>query len=630
MKSSITAKILIAGLIFVIGVLLTETPAVKKLDFAFLDWMMISQETTEEPSTIVVALDQYTTSIFGWPLDKSLYAALISVLHDAGAEKIGFDLFFDSRQEAGDEETLEKMIAEEDFLGETGIKTGTIFGSYINRDFQNDPARISTYPATPKNSIKNCNCIPESEEGKQEKKFSYIQPLVPGIAKHSPQVAHVHIIPSEVDRVNRTVLGCKNVFDGTVPDLALAMTGLRSGKEDCFEQIVPYFRKAAQFDTISIFDVISATESDEKLAELKKRINGKYVLLGATDKTLKDVGPTPSGDMEPLVYVHANRLEAFLNDVKIRELPVWINYIFVFFLLASLILVVKLARYYLIYTAVSIPLLFFLSFAVFRTTFYFIHPMAALLPLVFTMIGSASYIGWKYFLFNQVLSNAFDDYVSPEILKWLKDTGGESLKKDSAQRREISILFSDIAGYTSLSNSLNAESIMKSLELYLDEMMKITADCNGYVDKINGDGLMILFGAPKPFEDHAQKALECALKMQKRVTEMQEQWQEITGRELKIRIGVATDRVFVGNLGGKGHIEYSAIGRGVNLAARLEKSSDEGGILVSEMTLEKAMMRPHGKSREVELKGYENKVKVWQISSIDIENTLLENGETDV
>ena len=630
MKSSITVKIFIAVLIFITGVLLTKTPAVKKMDFAFLDWMMITQNVEEEPSTVVVALDQYTTRIFGWPLDKSLYAAIISVLHDAGAKKIGFDLFFTDRKETQDEDELKKMIGSEEFLGETGVKTGTIFGSYINRDFQNDPDRISSYPATPKKSIKNCNCVPESEEGKQEKEFSYIQPLVPGIAKNSPQVAHVHIIPSDVDRVNRTILGCKNVFDGTVGDLALTMTGLGSSKEDCCEQIVPYFRKATQFDTISISDVIAATGSDEKLAQLKKRINGKYVLLGSTDKTLKDVGPTPSGNMEPLVYVHANRLEGLLNNVKIREFPVWINYVFVFFLLAAFVLVVKLARYYFIYTAVSIPLFFLLSFVVFRTTFYFIHPMAALLPLVFTMMGSASYIGWKYFLFNQVLSNAFDNYVSPEILKWLKDTGGESLKKDSARRREISILFSDIAGYTSLSNSLNAESIMKSLELYLDEMMKVTADYNGYVDKINGDGLMILFGAPKPFEDHAQKALECALKMQQRVSEMQGQWTEITGRELKIRIGVATDKVFVGNLGGKGHIEYSAIGRGVNLAARLEKSSDVGGILVSEMTLEKAVMRPDGKSREVELKGYENKVKVWQISSIYIENTQTENGDTDV
>jgi len=630
MKSSLSAKLSIAALLFVIAMLLTETPAVKKLDFAFLDWMMINHETKEEPSTVVVALDQYTTRIFGWPLDKSLYAALISVLNEAGAKSIGFDLFFDSRHEASDEETLQKMVAEEELLGKTGSDTGAIFGSYINTDFRYDPKEALHYPPTPKNSLGSCDCIPNSEEEKKEKKFSYVQPLVPGVAKYNPKVAHVHIIPSKVDRVNRTILSCKNVFDGVVPDLALAMSGLKASHEDCFEQVVPYFRKAEQFDTISISDVISSTESEEQLAKLKQRIKGKYVLLGATDKTLKDVGPTPSGNMEPLVFVHANRLEGLLHNVKIRQFTMWI--VFLLSAIISIIIVgyTQQARFYLIFSAISIPLFYGVSFLVFRSTLWVIPPMKALLPLFFTLIGSASYIGWKYFLFNQVLSNAFDDYVSPEILKWLKDTGGESLKKDSAERREISILFSDIAGYTSLSNSLNAESIMKSLELYLDEMMKITADHNGYVDKINGDGLMILFGAPKPFEDHAQKALKCAIKMQQRVGQMQKEWQDITDRELKIRIGVATDTVFVGNLGGKGHIEYSAIGRGVNLAARLEKSSEIGQVLVSEKTIEKAQMRPDGQSREVELKGYDNKVKVWQISCEGIENTKVENGDPDV
>ncbi|HQO92778.1 MAG TPA: adenylate/guanylate cyclase domain-containing protein, partial [bacterium] len=181
-------------------------------------------------------------------------------------------------------------------------------------------------------------------------------------------------------------------------------------------------------------------------------------------------------------------------------------------------------------------------------------------------------------------------------------------------------LFSDIAGYTSLSNSLNADSIMKSLRLYLDEMMTITAEHNGYVDKINGDGLMILFGAPKPFNDHAKKALDCAVAMQKKVHDMQKEWMEITGRELKIRIGIATDTVFVGNLGGAGHIEYSAIGRGVNFAARLESKSEIGGILVSEETVESAGLRPEGYKRSVELKGYEGEVAVWQISPVNYEN----------
>ena len=630
MKSSKTAKLFIAVILFVIGVLITETPAVRTLDFSFLDWMMITQETKERPSTVIVALDQYTTRIFGWPLDKSLYAALISVLNDAGAKSMGFDLFFTDRHEATDEEALAEMVAEEELLGKTGAETGAIFGSYINTDFRYDPKLAGDYPSTPKNSMGSCECTQEIGEHKLKRKFSYIQPLVPGVAKYRPKVAHVHLIPSDVDRVNRSIQGCKSVFDGVVPDLALAVTGLKARKEDCTEQIVPYFRKAGQFDTISIADVITATESEEKLAELKKRVKGKYVLLGATDKTLKDVGPTPSGDMEPLVFVHANRLEALLHNIKIVEPDMWIV-LFAGFILSMLcIIFMEHARYYLIAAGISVPVFFFLSFGVFRASFWYFPPIKVLLPVFFTLMGTASYIGWKYFLFNQVLSNAFDNYVSPEILKWLKDTGGEILKKDSAQRREITILFSDIAGYTSLSNSLNAENIMKSLGLYLDEMMKITADYNGYVDKINGDGLMILFGAPKPFDDNAEKALKCALKMQKRVAEMQDTWQAITKRELKIRIGVATDMVFVGNLGGKGHIEYSAIGRGVNLAARLEKKSDVGGILVSERTLEKAQMRPDGQSREVELKGYDNKVKVWQITSEGIEKTQLDNGDTNV
>lgn len=630
MKSSRTVKLSIAIVLFIIGFLITETPAVKKLDFAFLDWMMITQETKEEPSTVVVALDQYTTTIFGWPLDRSLYAALISVLKEAGAKSIGFDLFFDSRKEASDEEALARMVAEEEFLGETAAKNVAILGSYINTDFRYDPKQASGYPPTPQKTLGICKCIPETKEQQLQKKFSYIQPLVSGVAEHKPKVAHVHLISSKVDRVNRSIQGCRNVFDGSVPDLALAVTGIEARPEDCSEQIVPYFRKAEQFDMISIADVITSTESDEKFSELKKRINGKYILLGATDKTLKDIGPTPSGDMEPLVFVHANRLEALIHGISIVQPDIWIAIIIILVLSALCILFVEHARYYLVFAGISIPVFFILSFAAFRASFWFFPPMKVLMPFFFTLIGSASYMGWKYFLFNQVLSNAFDNYVSPEILKWLKDTGGEILKKDSAQRREISILFSDIAGYTSLSNSLNAESIMKSLGLYLDEMMKITADYNGYVDKINGDGLMILFGAPKPFEDNAEKALKCALKMQQRVDEMQEMWQEITGRELKIRIGVATDTVFVGNLGGKGHIEYSAIGRGVNLAARLEKKSEIGGVLVSERTLEKAQMRPTGESREVELKGYENKVKVWQISSEGIKETELDNGEKHV
>ena len=107
--------------------------------------------------------------------------------------------------------------------------------------------------------------------------------------------------------------------------------------------------------------------------------------------------------------------------------------------------------------------------------------MNLVFPFLMGAIFVAAFIGWNYFLFNQTLSHAFDTYVSPEILSWLKETGGEVLQSDAAELREITILFSDIAGYTSLSNSLEVDAIMSSLRLYLDEMMTITSQNQGYV-----------------------------------------------------------------------------------------------------------------------------------------------------
>jgi len=619
MKSSWFVSFIVTLIAFLAGIGATYTSAVKKLDNSFLDMMMITEKSEHESHSVVVAVDQYSLSIFGWPVDKSLYGAMISVLHEAGAKKIGFDLFFTDRKEENDPEALQRMIESEELLGVVAAETGTILGSFINRDFRNDESKITGYPETPKKAKTECPCIDSDKYEILDGKFSFLEKLVPGISKFNPEIAHVHVIPSDIDRVNRSIIGCKRVFDGCVKDLAMAVTGTDPYPECCKEEIIPYFRNASQFDVISMADVINASESEEKMAALKKRIDNKYVFVGATDQTLKDVGPTPSGLVEPLVFLHANRAEALLDGIKIRTFPQWIFFAVSFLICSLLVYFFNHARWFMISGSAAVPFVYGASYLLFRHSFVNLPPLELALPFIFANFAVAGYFGWKYFLFNQVLSNAFDNYVSPEILSWLKETGGKVLQSDSAERREITILFSDIAGYTSLSNSLNAENIMKSLRLYLDAMMLITAEHNGYVDKINGDGLMILFGAPKPFKDHAKKAFECAQAMQKKVHDMQDEWMKVTERELKIRIGMATDTVFVGNLGGAGHIEYSAIGRGVNFAARLESKSEIGGILISEETVKAMGKRPEGYKRSVELKGYTGEVDVWQIPPVNYE-----------
>ena len=120
----------------------------------------------------------------------------------------------------------------------------------------------------------------------------------------------------------------------------------------------------------------------------------------------------------------------------------------------------------------------------------------------------------------------------------------------------------------------------------------------GYVDKINGDGLVVLFGAPRNSEAHAREAFACARDMHRAVVNANARWKAITGADLHIRIGVATGSAFVGNLGGAGHFEYSAIGQVVNLAARLESKSEVGGILLSAATRAGLSEQPAGAWRD--------------------------------
>ena len=130
---------------------------------------------------------------------------------------------------------------------------------------------------------------------------------------------------------------------------------------------------------------------------------------------------------------------------------------------------------------------------------------------------------------------------------------------------------------------------------------------------------MILFGAPRRSNNHAEEAAMCGIKMQERVAELQGAWQKITHRPLRIRVGLATGKVFVGNLGGAGHIEFSAIGRNVNLAARLESGSEIGGVLMSKECYDKLSEKPVGWWRKVALKGYDDLVKVWQVPPLGID-----------
>jgi len=182
---------------------------------------------------------------------------------------------------------------------------------------------------------------------------------------------------------------------------------------------------------------------------------------------------------------------------------------------------------------------------------------------------------------------AFRKYVPAELVRQLIRTGEEA--RLGGRKRELTILFSDIAGFTTTSENLSPENLMVHLSEYLDEVTSIVIHEKGTVDKYIGDAVMAFWGAPVADDNHALHACQAALLCQKRIDELNEKWNREGKPPLPTRIGVNTGETIVGNMGSRERMNYTVLGDSVNLASRLEGVNKYYGtrIIVSESTYEK-------------------------------------------
>jgi class 3 adenylate cyclase len=181
-------------------------------------------------------------------------------------------------------------------------------------------------------------------------------------------------------------------------------------------------------------------------------------------------------------------------------------------------------------------------------------------------------------LIRQVFGRYVSEPVAKEILAGKLELGGE--------RREASVLFSDIRGFTTLSENMEPRDVVLLLNRYFTRMVACVAAENGMVNKFLGDGMMAVFGAPLAQEDAALRAVRAALAMQAALAEFNREQRQAGGRELAIGVGIATGEVLVGNVGSADRAEYTAIGDVVNVASRIEGLTKEVGapILIDEAT----------------------------------------------
>ena len=202
-------------------------------------------------------------------------------------------------------------------------------------------------------------------------------------------------------------------------------------------------------------------------------------------------------------------------------------------------------------------------------------------------------------------------YLSPKLTEKILSSG-DTLGAQP-QRKMMTVVFSDIRGFSTLTDNLEPEELFHLLDRYLASMIKVIHKYDGTLNKIIGDGLLIFFGDPIPMEDHAKRAVLMSIDMQKKVVELKDEWLQY-GYELGIGIGINTGYMTVGNIGSDIHRDYTVIGNQVNVAARLESQAKAGQILISQRTYSRVKDEVQvEKIGEIQVKGINSPVMTYNV-----------------
>ena len=229
---------------------------------------------------------------------------------------------------------------------------------------------------------------------------------------------------------------------------------------------------------------------------------------------------------------------------------------------------------------------------------------------------------------NNRLMSSFSMYVDPKVIQNVVLGREEELHK--GQRRDITILFSDLRGYTRMSKDMKSEDIVSFLNQYYTAMTEVIMGYNGLVDKYMGDGIMCMFGAPLKDPDHSLHAMQAAIEMQSVFELWSENWKKSFGIQPAQAIGLACGNAVVGNLGSFQKVSYTAIGSVVNLASRLEAVAEEGDIVISEELYNRVADELRDECSfealpPIAIKGLDGRHRIYRMTKeIDLDSVLVE------
>jgi adenylate cyclase len=372
---------------------------------------------------------------------------------------------------------------------------------------------------------------------------------------------------------------------------------------------IPFRGRQGSFPYVSAKDVLSGAVPAEML-------EGKIALLGASAAGLMDLRSTPVGQRYIGVEAHAN-LIAGLLDGEIRQQPAYSDGLeIVLLVLIGLLTAIALPR------LAPVTGLFFVAVILVGTTagnlwmwntLGLVVPLASLLS--YTLIASLFHINYGFFIESRNkrhLSRIFGQYIPRSLVEEMDASGADvSLE---GENRTMSVLFSDVRGFTTISESLDARELTQLMNEFLTPITRVIQQHRGTIDKYMGDAVMAFWGAPLEDKDHAEHALMAGLEMIKAVGDLEDVFAAKGWPPIQVGVGVASGEMNVGNMGSEFRIAYTVMGDTVNLGSRLEGLTKQYGVdmIVSEIT---RSMVPSFAFREVDLvrvKGKHKPVAIFE------------------
>jgi len=591
-----------------------------------------SQSASDEIVILLVdqqSLDFYEQEGLGWPWPRQLYAAAVQFCQASGARAVVFDVLFTESSVYGLEDDL--------YLGMVLAEAGNV----ALAAFFSGQEPIAVDNAGEAILRQHALSLPGWPQEKALERQS-VTLSVEEILSSARTVGNVSFPPDDDGIFRRLDLIC-SYRDRFYPVLPLAVVRQLSGGSPRMQAdgqlplasgspgdggglslangelflndrplpldrsgrlIINYHGGVGTYRSISLADVIQSQLQIEEGLEPQidpATFRDKIILVGFSAPGLMDLRPTPFSSVYPGVEVHATVIDNLLAGDLIAPAPGWMTAVMILLtalLTAAAVTVPRRLGWMAAGVIVCLLLPIALAALAFRSGLWLVLIAPLFAAVVTFAIGSVL----NYALEGRqkrFVKKVFQHYLSHQVIEQiLKDPDRLKL---GGQRRQMSVFFSDVAGFTSVAESLSPEDLTELLNRYLTEMTEVIFRHGGTVDKYIGDAIVAFWNAPLDQPDHAVRACHAALDCQKRLVELRDRMRQQSGHELHMRIGLNSGPMVVGNMGSSDRFDYSILGDAVNLGARLEGACKQYGIwiLIGEGT--HTEVKDHFEVREVDV-----------------------------